>query len=90
MKKILVYGTEDDEYDVVFPALMTKEDKNLKMLFIEGADHRFSNMLPQFIQTIDLVYEEKMDIQANIYKGAPGLYTKLEYEGIEELIEGKK
>ena len=59
VKKILVYGTEDDEYDVVFPALMTKEDKNLKMLFIEGADHRFSNMLPQFIQTIDLVYEEE-------------------------------
>ena len=59
VKKILVYGTEDDEYDVVFPALMTKEDKNLKMFFIEGADHRFSNMLPRFIQTIDLVYEEE-------------------------------
>ena len=58
MKKILVYGTEDDEYDVVFPALMAKEDGNRKIYFIEGADHRFSDMLPQFIQTIDLVCEE--------------------------------
>lgn len=83
VKKILVYGTEDDEYDVVFPALMTKEEENRKFHFIEGADHRFSDMLPQFIQTIDLVYEE------DIYKGAPGLDPELEYEGIEELLAGK-
>ncbi|MBE6642424.1 MAG: hypothetical protein E7615_02080 [Ruminococcaceae bacterium] len=87
VKKILVYGTEDDEYDIVFPVLMTKEEENLKMLFIEGADHRFSDMLPQFIQTIDLVYEEEMDMEEDIYKGAPGLDSELEYEGIEELMK---
>lgn len=86
VKKILVYGTEDDEYDVVFPVLMTKEE-NLKMLFIEGADHRFSDMLPQFIKTIDLVYEEEMDMEEDIYKGAPGLDPELEHEGIEELMK---
>ena len=90
VKKILVYGTEDDEYDVVFPALSVKQAENLKIHFIEGADHRFSNMLPGFIQTIDLVYEEEMDIEEDIYKGAPGLDLELEYEGIEELMEGKK
>ena len=90
VKKILVYGTEDDEYDVVFPVMIVKEDKNLKTLFIEGADHRFSDMLPQFIQTIDLVYEEEMDTEEDIYKGAPGLDPELEYEGIEKLMKGKK
>ena len=87
MKQILVYGTEDDEYDVVFPVLTTKEEENLKTLFIEGADHRFSDMLPQFIQTIDLVYKEEIDMQEDIYKGAPGLDPELEYEGIEELMK---
>ena len=48
------------------------------MLFIEGADHRFSDMLPQFIQTIDLVYEEEMNIEADVYKGALGLDPELE------------
>lgn len=89
VKKILVYGTEDDEYDVVFPALKTKEDKNLKMLFIEGADHRFSDMLPQFIQTIDFIHNEDMDMGQDVYKGAPGLDPELEYEGIKELLAGK-
>lgn len=89
VKKILVYGTEDDEYDIVFPALTTKKDKNRKFHFIEGAEHRFSNMLPQFIQTIDLVYEEEMDMGEDVYKGAPGLDPELEYEVTEELLAGK-
>ena len=90
VKKILVYGTEDDEYDVVFPALMIKKNENQKNLFIEGADHCFSNMLPEFIQTIDLVYEDDIAMVEDIYKDAPGLNAELEYEGIEELMEGKK
>jgi hypothetical protein len=36
------------EYEIIFG--------NEKIVFIKaGADHRFSGMLPQFIQTIDLV-----------------------------------
>lgn len=89
VEKILVYGTEDDEYDVIFPALMANEDGNRKIHCIEGADHRFSNMLLQFIQTIDFIYNEDMDMGEDIYKGAPGLDSELEYEGIEELMEGK-
>ena len=89
VKKILVYGTEDDEYDVVFPMLMEKQDENLKIHFIEGADHHFSNMLPGFIQTIDFIYNEDMDMGEDVYKGAPGLDPEREYKGIEELLAGK-
>ena len=89
MKKILVCGTEDDEYDVVFPALREKQDENFKIHFIEGADHLFSNMLPGFIQTIDFIYNEDMDMGGDVYKGAPGLDPELEYEGVEELLEDK-
>ena len=87
VKKILVYGTEDDEYDVVFPALRAKQDENLKIHFIEGANYHFSNMLQGFIQTIDFIYNE--DMGEDVYKGAPGLDPELEYEGIEELLEDK-
>ena len=52
VKKFLIYGAEDDEYDTVFPTLRDKKIDNLKMIEIEGADHRFTDMIPQFIQTI--------------------------------------
>ena len=55
VQKILVYGTSDDEYNVIFPALASSENESQKMRSIEGVDHRFSGMLPQFMQTIDLV-----------------------------------
>jgi hypothetical protein len=47
-------------------------------------------MLPGFIQTIDFIYNEDMDMGEDVYKGAPGLDPELEYEGIEELLEDKK
>lgn len=53
VKKILVYGTEDDEYSSIPPAFMKNE--GWKMLLIKGADHRFSGMLPQLNQTFDLI-----------------------------------
>ena len=90
VKKVLVYGTEDDEYDAIFPVQMANEDGSLKIHWIEGADHRFSNMLPQFIQTIDFIYNEDMDMGEDVYNGALCSDPELEYEGIEELTEGKK
>jgi hypothetical protein len=30
-----------------------------------------------------------MDMGEDVYKGAPGLDSELEYEGIEELLAGK-
>ena len=55
VKKVLIYGTADDEYDTVVSAPAATEDKNQQTFFIEGADHRFSKMLPKLIQTIDFV-----------------------------------
>ena len=54
VKKLLVYGTEDDDYEFV-PALQALECKNLEILAVEGADHEFTDMVDSFIALIDLV-----------------------------------
>ena len=54
VEKILVYGTEDYEYDVV-PMLKDLECENLKVMIIEGADHDFKGMLDEFIALSDLL-----------------------------------
>ena len=58
VKKFLLYGTKDDEYDIVFPALRDKQDAFLRTIFVGGADHRFSEMPEQIIYSVDLVYED--------------------------------
>lgn len=58
VKKFLFYGTKDDEFDVVFPALRDKQDEYLRTIFVGGADHRFSEMPEQIIYSVDLVYED--------------------------------
>ena len=55
VEKLLVCGTNDIDNNVLFPDLNQYENDNLKILMVEGADHSFSEMLPQFIQTIDLI-----------------------------------
>ena len=54
VEKILVYGTEDYEYDIV-PELENSEFKNLKVITIDGADHDFKGMLDDFIALSDLL-----------------------------------
>jgi hypothetical protein len=54
IEKILVYGTEDYEYDVV-PMLKDLECENLKVMIIEGADHDFKGMLDEFITLSDVL-----------------------------------
>ncbi len=54
VEKILVYGTEDYEYDVV-PMLKDLECENLKVMIIEGADHNFKGMLDEFITLSDVL-----------------------------------
>ena len=65
VKKFLIYGTKDDEYDVVFPALRDKQDEYLRTIFIGGADHRFSEMPEQIIYSVDLVYEDDLVLISN-------------------------
>ncbi len=54
VEKILVYGTEDYECDVV-PMLKDLECENLKVMTIDGADHDFKGMLDEFIALSDLL-----------------------------------
>ena len=54
VQKIMVYGTEDDDYECV-PALQALECENLEILTVEGADHEFTGMVDAFIALIDLI-----------------------------------
>ena len=54
VKKLLVYGTEDDDY-VFAPELQALECKNLEIITVEGADHEFTDMVNEFIALIDLI-----------------------------------
>ena len=57
VKKFLVCGTNDVDNNILFPDLNQYQNDNLKILMVEGADHSFSGMLPQFMQTIDWLGE---------------------------------
>ena len=54
IKKLLVYGTEDDDYELV-PTLQALGCENLEILTVEGADHEFTDMVDEFIALIDLI-----------------------------------
>lgn len=58
VKKLLFYGTKDDDSYELFPDLHDYENDNLKIIMVEGATHSFKGMLPEFIQTIDWLGEE--------------------------------
>ena len=53
--KLMIYGTKDDDFDEVVPALSTMSSDNFVMEFIEGADHRFTDMLEEFIALADYI-----------------------------------
>ena len=72
VKKFLIYGTKDDEYDVVFPALRDKQDEYLRTIFISGADHRFSEMPEQIICSVDLVCEDDVERENSLKGYGPG------------------
>jgi alpha/beta superfamily hydrolase len=54
VKKILVYGTEDDDFACV-PMLQALTCENLEIITVEGADHEFKGMVNEFIALIDLI-----------------------------------
>lgn len=54
VEKVLVYGTEDDDFACV-PMLQTMACENLKIITVEGANHEFKGMLNEFIALIDLL-----------------------------------
>lgn len=54
VKKVLVFGTEDDDFECV-PLLQRLDCNNLEILTIEGADHDFTGMVEEFITLTDLL-----------------------------------
>lgn len=55
VEKILVYGTNDEDYDEV-AQLKNSKIENFKFLSVEGADHSFIGMLKEFIALVELLY----------------------------------
>ena len=54
VKKILVYGTGDDDFACV-PMLQAIACENLEIITVEGANHEFTGMVNEFIALIDLI-----------------------------------
>ena len=55
VSKIMVYGTLDDDFDEVVPAIKEIENENLTLKLIDGADHDFNGMLDEFIAIADMI-----------------------------------
>ena len=55
VNKLMIYGTKDDYFDEVVPALSKMSCDNFNLKFVDGADHRFTDMLDEFIELADLV-----------------------------------
>ena len=51
--KVLIYGTKDDDFNEVVPALNKMDCANLKLMFVGGADHSFTGMEKEFIALTD-------------------------------------
>ena len=54
VKKILVYGTEDDDFACV-PMLQALTCENLEIITVEGGNHEFKGMVDEFIALTDLL-----------------------------------
>lgn len=54
IKKVLVFGTEDDDFECV-PLLQQLDCENLEIITVEGANHEFTDMVNEFIALIDLL-----------------------------------
>ena len=55
VSKLMIYGTKDDDFDEVVPALNKMTCDNFVMEFIDGADHNFTGMLDEFVALADQI-----------------------------------
>lgn len=51
--KVLIYGTEDDDFDEVAPMLSKMKSDKLELKFVDGADHQFTGMFEEFVALAD-------------------------------------
>ena len=49
VSKLMIYGTRDDDFEAIVPALGEMNCDNFAMEFVDGADHSFTDMLDEFI-----------------------------------------
>lgn len=54
--KILVYGTNDDDFNEIVPAISEITSENLVLKLVDGADHNFNGRVEEFIALIDYLY----------------------------------
>ena len=55
VSKIMIYGTEDDDFNEVVPKLREISCSNFALEFVDGADHSFTDMLDEFISLADYI-----------------------------------
>ena len=55
VKKILVYGTEDDDFNTDVPTLRALACDSLEIILVDGADHHFTGRVDDFIALVDLI-----------------------------------
>ena len=53
VSKLMIYGTQDEDFDEVVPELSRMSSDNFVMEFIDGADHNFTGMLDEFVALAD-------------------------------------
>ena len=51
--KILIYGTNDDDFNEVVPAVSSLANDNLVLKTVDNADHSFTGMIDEFIALAD-------------------------------------
>ena len=51
--KVLIYGTEDDDFDEIAPMLSEMTCDKLELKFVDGADHSFTGMPEELIALAD-------------------------------------
>ena len=55
VKKILVYGRNDEDFDKDFPPMNALACDNLEIVVLNGVDHDFTDKVDDFIALIDLI-----------------------------------
>ena len=55
VKKIFVYGTEDEEGRETLPIFNEQKIPNFEIKLVDGADHSFTGMVDKFISLVDLL-----------------------------------
>ena len=55
VKKILVYGRKDEDFDKDFPTMNALACDNLEIVVLDGVDHHFTDKIDDFIALIDLL-----------------------------------